>query len=251
MRRQTGIRPLSPAKLINRCVSVSTHSPHTHKRNSRVKKGEIGRLRFQCWPVDACLYKPVALSHDISCATCCCCPKVYNPKTPNPFTSKPTQEAHRANTGISERKMGQEREEGWKMRQKVYKDFFRGVVITSCISSCVCLFLRTLTGVYVSWCFPAVFHHQTISHSKQQRKNLPAPPLPLSLVLSFHPHQKLLITRQRSVIKTHVYTRVSFMDQDLEWGGGSRHVSVVSTMSSSEKATVVCFLSFFSEAVHI
>lgn len=94
--------------------------------------------------------------------------------------------------------------------------------------SCVCLFLhdcvRTLTGVYVSWCFPAVFHHQTISHSKQQQKTFqPLPPALLPIIpcalLSPPPKKKLLITRQRSVIKTHVYTRVSFMDQDLVWGG--------------------------------
>lgn len=50
-------------------------------------------------------------------------------------------------------------------------------------------------------------------------ETLPAPPLPpflpLSLLLHFHPGKKLFITRQRSVIKTYVYTRVSFMDQDL------------------------------------
>lgn len=111
--------------------------------------------------------------------------------------------------------------------------------------------VRTLTGVYVSWCFPAVFHHQTISHSKQQQKpsssSPPLPPLPplpshYSLCSAFTPtKKKLLITKQRSVIKTHVYTRVSFMDQDLKKGegGGSRHVSAVSTMSSSEQPSSV------------
>lgn len=86
-------------------------------------------------------------------------------------------------------------------------------------------------------------------------KNLPAPPLPpslpLSLVLSFHPHQKLLITRQRSVIKTHVYTRVSFMDQDLERGKKQTHERSVNHVE--QRATVVCFLSPFLElnTVHI
>lgn len=70
-------------------------------------------------------------------------------------------------------------------------------------------------------------------------KNLsPLPPsFPLSLQHSFHPHQKLLIARQHSIIKTHVYTRVSFMDQDLE--GKSRHMSTVSTMSSSKQPSSV------------
>lgn len=59
---------------------------------------------------------------------------------------------------------------------------------------------------------------------KATAKNLPAPPSrPPShypLCSPFTPtKKKLLITRQRSVIKTHVYTRVSFMDQDLVWGG--------------------------------
>lgn len=55
--RRTGIWLLSPARLINRCVSVSTHSPPHTQRKSRVKKGEIGqRLGFHCWPVDGCLY---------------------------------------------------------------------------------------------------------------------------------------------------------------------------------------------------
>lgn len=177
------------------CLRFHPQPPHT-QRNSRVKKGEIGqRLRFQCWPVNGCLYKPVALSHDISRPTCCCCPKVCNPKTPNPFTSKPTVEPWSRNwerkTESCEKKT-QERGEKWKMRQKETenKDFFRGV--TSCIRSCVCLFLhdcvRTVTGVYVSWCFPAVFHQQTISHSKQlQKPSSPSPPTRLPIIPSALP----------------------------------------------------------------
>lgn len=96
------------------------------------------------------------------------------------------------------------------------------------------------------------------SNGKKKKKKLAAPPLPPSLPFSLPPiipcallsppPKKLLITRQRSVIKTHVYTRVSFMDQDLEKedggsvGGGSRHVSAVSTMSSNEQPSSVSSL---------
>lgn len=135
------------------------------------------------------------------------------------------------------------------------KDFFRGVVITSCICSCVC---KTVCARSRESTCPDV--SQLCSTTKQyliqsNGQNLPAPPLtpslPLSLVLSFHPHQKLLIARQRSVIKTHVYTRVSFMDRDLEMGEKQTHERGVNHVE--QRATVVCFRSPFLElnTVHI
>lgn len=123
-------------------------------------------------------------------------------------------------------------------RQRKCKVSFWRVAITSYECSCVCPFqhncVRTLTGVYVSWCFPAVFHHQTISHSKQlQKPSSPSPPI-ISSALLPPDHQNLPITRQRSTIKTYVYTTVSFMDQHVEKGGKSRNRSTVSTVSSSK-----------------
>lgn len=62
----------------------------------------------------------------------------------------------------------------------------------------------------------------TAKKKKETCSPSPAASLPFSLppiipcALLSPPPKKLLITRQRSVIKTHVYTRVSFMDQDLE-----------------------------------
>lgn len=59
--------------------------PHA-QRNSRVKKGEIGqRLGFQGWPVNGCLHKPVALSHDISRATRLLLSKSLQPHNPQSF----------------------------------------------------------------------------------------------------------------------------------------------------------------------
>lgn len=98
------------------------------------------------------------------------------------------------------------------------------------------------------------------SNGKKKKKKLAAPPLPPSLPFSLPPiipcallsppPKKLLITRQRSVIKTHVYTRVSFMDQDLEkedgglvGGGGQTRERSVNHVE--QRATVVCFLSPF------
>lgn len=135
---------------------------------------------------------------------------------------------------------------GREVKKKRERQKVEGLLIEEQLKSRIYMLLllhncvRTLTGVYVSWCFPAVFHRQTISHSKQRQKNLPAPPLPLSLplslVLCFHPHKKKknLITRQRSNQDTCVYKSFLY-DQDLEIGGKSRHVNAASTMSSSEQ----------------
>lgn len=77
-------------------------------------------------------------------------------------------------------------------------------------------------------------------------------PLPSHYVLCSPPpdHQNLPITRQRSTIKTYVYTTVSFMDQRVEkGGGGSRNRSTVSTVSSSKlpwSASSRVFLFFWS-----
>lgn len=190
--------------------------------------------------------------------------KSATPKPPIPLLVNP-HKRHRAKTGRSEKgkwesllekKTGKGR--GVKNetdRHIEWKGFFRGVVITSCMCSCVC---RTECARSRESTCPDV--SQLCSTTKQyliqsNSKNLPAPPLPhslpLSLVLSFHPHQKLPIARQRSVIKTHVYTRVSFMDQDLERGGKQTRERGVNHVE--QRATVVCFLSPFLElnTVHI
>lgn len=178
---------------------LSTRSPPHTQRNSRVKKGEIEqRLRFQCWPVSGCLYKPVALSHDISHTTCRRCPSLQ-PQNPQPLSLVTPWKSHRKKNNAKEkRKMdglyrkkskvtGREVKNESKRQRKCKASFWR-VAVTSYECSCVCPFrhncVRTLTGVYVSWCFPAVFHHQTISHSKQlQKPSSPSPPIISSALL--------------------------------------------------------------------
>lgn len=176
--------------------------PHT-QRHSRAKKGEIGqRLRLQSWPVNGCLYKPVALSHDISCTTHCCCPKVYNPTTPDPFLRGTEQKVEEARKEKREIWLGKKKHtgKGREVKNERERQEVEGLLIEEQLKSHIYTLLllhncvRTLTGVYVSWCFPAVFHRQTISHSKQRQKTfqlLPShPPSHYPLCSAFTPTKK-------------------------------------------------------------
>lgn len=110
-------------------------------------------------------------------------------------------------------------------------------------TTCVRRLTRNLRVLMFPSCVPPPnnISFKATAKTFQPLPSLP-PSLPLSLLLSFHPHRKkVLIARQRSIIKTYVYTRVSFMDQDLERGegGAGRHMSAVSTMLSSEQPSSV------------
>lgn len=86
--RRTGIWLLSPARLINHCVFVSTHSPPTLKEIAELRRVKLGN--DSGFTADQSMAAYIALSHDISCTTRCCCPTVCSPKSPSPSTSKPT-----------------------------------------------------------------------------------------------------------------------------------------------------------------
>lgn len=86
--RRAGIWLPSPAALINRWVSLSTHSPPTHKEKAELRKVKLGN--DSGFTADQWMAVDTALSHDISCTTCCCCPTVCSPKSPSSSASKPT-----------------------------------------------------------------------------------------------------------------------------------------------------------------
>lgn len=138
----------------------------------------------------------------------------------------------------------------WDRRRR--EDVFCGLVITS--RTYVLLFLHARAHAHEERTRPDV--SQLCSTTKQYLiqsncKNLPVPSPPFlppshyPFCSPFTPTKKLLIARQRSIIKTYVYTRVSFMDRGLEGGGGGwTHECSVNHVE--QRATVICFLSPFS-----